>query len=53
MIYDNDLMGVLHLTDSGIDSTIKDYNQIVNHRSKAIDLKKGLKFIEICCSTAE
>ena len=44
-------MGIIHCTDSDKEATLKDYNQIVNHKVKAIDLKRGLKFIEIPCST--
>lgn len=45
------MMALIHFTDGNQESTIKDYNQIANYHNKAIDLKKGLKFIEITCSS--
>ncbi|CDW85131.1 leucine-rich repeat and iq domain-containing protein 3 [Stylonychia lemnae] len=49
-LYDDDIMALIHYTDGNIDSSLKDYNQIANYVNKTIDLKKGLKFIEISCS---
>lgn len=50
-VYENDIMALVHFTDGGSPSVIKDYNQIATSTAKSIDLKKGLKFIEMSFSS--
>lgn len=49
-VFENDIMALVHFTDGGVASVLKDYNQIATAQAKSLDLKKGLKFLEITCS---